>query len=322
VTANVRLPVVSVICPCLNSTPTLALQLDALAAQRCEVPWEMIVVDDGSTDGTPALARSYQGRFPALQVLETPSPRSQAEGINAGAAAARGRHLLVVDSDDEVTPGYLAAMTAALDLHPVVGARLDDEALNPAFTRVRHQPMQQTGLTVLDGYRPVIVGAALGIRRDVFEAIGGFDPASTPLIDVDLSWRLQRAGVPLAFVPDAVLRYRYRTGWLATYRQKRSYGQGEIFLHRRFRSAGAPHRGWRTVGRSWWNVVRSAVRVRDRRSALLLADHLGGAVGRTRGWCDRREADLGPIVPVGPVASGGRLDVVGEAEGTAVAEVE
>jgi len=282
-TADGRVPVVSVVCPCLNSADTLAVQLDALSAQACDVPWEMIVVDDGSTDGTQALAWSYCDRLPQLRVLETDVVRSQGDGVNAAVRAARGRHIVVVHGDDEVAPGYLQAMHLALEEHPVVGAVLDHEALNPPWTRVVHAPMQVDELSVINDFLPVIVGAALGIRKEVFEAVGGFDPASDPLIDVDLSWRLQLAGYPLTLARDAVLRYRYRDGFRSTYRQKRNYATADVYLALRYFGAGAPRRGMRTALDGWYHVFRTFLQIRDRRSAMLFADLLGGAVGRLRG---------------------------------------
>lgn len=278
-------PLVTVICACLNSTATLAEQLDALAAQEAGFFWEMIVVDDGSTDGTQNLARSYDGRFPLLHVLETDEPRSQAEGLNAAIAEARGRYVLVVDSDDVVAPGYLTAMVDALQNHPVVGARFDYTSLNEPWSRVRGF-MQTDGLDVYDGFLPFIICAGVGIHRRCLEMIGGFDPVSTPVIDVDLSWRLQLAGVPLAFTPDAVLHYRYRTGLRATYRQKRNLARGQIALHQRFRNQGAPQRHLAWAAWSWRHALRAGVRVRSRSTALRFADDFGSAVGRSLGCID------------------------------------
>lgn len=274
----------TVVCACLNAAATLALQLDALAAQATDFAWELIMVDDGSTDGTPTLTRSYANRIANLRVIESPAGlRPQADGMNIGAANAAGSYLVFLDGDDEITPGYLAAMKAALDEHPVVAARIDDEALNPPYTRVRLEPMQRHRLTVLHDFLPVTVGAAMGIRKDVFDKLDGWDVESTPLVDIDLSWRLQLAGFSIAFCPDAVLRYRYRTGLRATYRQKRNYAIGDVFVMKRFAPMGAPRRSLGTTLRGWRNVVRSGLTVRDRRSAILFMDHLGSAVGRIRG---------------------------------------
>lgn len=275
--------VLTVVCACLNAAATLALQLDALATQATEFAWELIMVDDGSTDGTPALTRSYAGRIPNLKVIDAPGLRPQADGMNIGAANAAGRYLVFLDGDDEIAPGYLAAMKAALDEHPVVGARIDDEALNPPFTRVRMEPMQRHGLTMMHDFLPVTVGAAMGIHKDVFDKLDGWDVEATPVLDIDLSWRLQLAGVPIAFCADAVLRYRYRTGLRATFRQKRNYAIGDVAVMKRFAPMGAPRRSPVTTLRGWWHVVLSGVQVRDRRSAMLFVDRLGSAVGRVQG---------------------------------------
>ncbi|MEZ5406572.1 MAG: hypothetical protein R2761_01015 [Acidimicrobiales bacterium] len=80
-----------------------------------------------------------------------------------------------------------------------------------------------------------------------------------------------------------MLRYRYRTGLRATYRQKRNYAIGDVFVMKRFAPMGAPRRSPTATLRGWWYVVASGARVRDRRSALLFMDHLGSAVGRLQG---------------------------------------
>ncbi len=274
----------TVVCACLNAAATLALQLDALASQATDFAWELIMVDDGSTDGTPALTRRYADRIANLRVIESPAGlRPQADGMNIGAANAAGRYVVFLDGDDEIAPGYLAAMKAALDEHPVVAARIDDEALNPPYTRVRMEPMQRHGLTVMHDFLPVTVGAAMGIHKDVFDKVDGWDVESTPLLDIDLSWRLQLAGFSIAFCPGAVLRYRYRTGLRATYRQKRNYAIGDVFVMKRFRPMGAPRRTPIDTVRGWWHLVLSGVKVRDRRSAMLFVDRLGSAVGRIQG---------------------------------------
>jgi len=273
----------TVVCACLNAAATLALQLDALAAQATDFAWELIMVDDGSTDGTPDLTRRYADRIANLKVIDAPALRAQADGMNIGAANASGRYLVFLDGDDEIAPGYLAAMKAALDESPVVGARIDDEALNPPYTRVRLEPMQRHGLTVMHDFLPVTVGAAMGIRKDVFDKLDGWDVTATPLVDVDLSWRLQLAGFSIAFCADAVLRYRYRTGLRATFRQKRNYAIADVFVMKRFAPMGAPRRTLTATLRDWWHVVLSGVHVRDRRSAMLFADQLGGAIGRIQG---------------------------------------
>ncbi len=275
--------VLTVICPCYNSADTLGAQLDALARQVCPVPWELILVDNGSTDATLEVVEAFRHRFERFRVIVNTGLRTEAGSTNLAAEQAAGRHLVMVHADDEVAPGYLAAMHEALERHPVVGAKIDEETLNPPHTRVRVNPIQHDRLGVVDDFLPIIVGASLGIRRDLFLEHGGYDPAAAPLIDVDLSWRLQLAGHDLRLCEGAVLRYRFRETVTDTFRQKRAYAMGDVLLARRFRPAGLPRRAPVTTLRGWSAALTAVLRIRDRRSALLAADLLGGAVGRLLG---------------------------------------
>jgi cellulose synthase/poly-beta-1,6-N-acetylglucosamine synthase-like glycosyltransferase len=84
---------VSVIVPASNAAATLAEQLEALAAQRYDGDWELVIVDNGSTDGTADLARRYRQRFKAFTLVDGGSRRGHSAPRNAGASAARGELL-------------------------------------------------------------------------------------------------------------------------------------------------------------------------------------------------------------------------------------
>ena len=79
--------------PAYNAAATLGDQLDALAAQRFEGDWELVVVDNGSSDGTAELARQHRWRFPAFTLVDGGSQRGHSAPRNAGARAARGELL-------------------------------------------------------------------------------------------------------------------------------------------------------------------------------------------------------------------------------------
>lgn len=274
--------VLSVLCAVHNGADLLGQQLDSVAAQEIDLDWEVIIVDDHSTDGSVEVARSYADRLPRLQVRVSPCIRSQAAALNHAATVARGRYLVLVDADDELAPGYLGAMVRALDRHDAVGASADEVALNPPFAQYR-TPMQVTGLPVVNQYLPIIIGATMGIRADALRAVGGWDPSVPTLLDVDISWRLQHAGFELALAPDAVLRYRGRTTLRGVVRQKRTYARADVLLAKRYRAHGAPRRGVRLMLDGWINLARVVVRIRDKRGAMLAADLLGGVLGRLEG---------------------------------------
>ncbi|HEY0188880.1 MAG TPA: glycosyltransferase [Cellulomonas sp.] len=227
----------SVVIAAYQAERTLAEQLDSLAAQQVGFRWEVIVADNGSTDGTAALARSYADRLPGLRVVDASVRHGAGAARNVGVAAARGRSIAFCDADDVVGDGWLAAMHAGLREHAfVAGAFAGDRLNSTAALRSRVLP-QRHGLQE-SGYLPGVrhAGAGnLGVHAAVFRSVGGFDPGALYLEDTDLCWRVQLAGVPLVWLPDAVVHVRLRGGLRASARQGYSYGTGERWLALRYR---------------------------------------------------------------------------------------
>ncbi len=249
-------PSLSVVIACRNEADLLPLQLAALRAQEVTGWVETIVVDDGSTDGTAEVAEAQGDGLPGFRVLRTPGS-NQAGACNIGIAASTAAAVVFLDGDDEVAPGYLAALQRALVDHPFVAARFDHDTLNPTWTPAHRLSVQVTGLRHLPlRPGPAAAGATLAARRGVLEAVGGFDESLNYGMDTDLCWRLALKGVPLTFVPDAVLRYRYRLTAPQTYRQWRGYGRGDATLDRRFGSDPAVRRLARFGVRSLYLVAQ------------------------------------------------------------------
>lgn len=237
--------VLSVVIPCRDAEATLGEQLEALAGQDWDRPWEVILADNGSTDRTRAIAARFATRLPGLRVVDAAGRGGAAHARNAGAAVAAGRYLAFVDADDVVAPGWLAAVGAALDRHPFVACRYDSQTLNPgAAERTLLRP-QDAGLMHYD-YPDFLAhagGGGLAVRREIHQAVGGFDETYPALEDTDYCWRIQLAGTPLAFAGDAVVRIRYKTRPLEVYRQGFSFGQYNVLIYRRYRERGMPRLG-------------------------------------------------------------------------------
>ena len=104
----------SVIIPCYNAAPTIAAQLDALTGQCWMHQWEVIVVNNHSTDGSMEVVERYRTRLPHLRIVDAFARRSRPYALNVGAAAATGESLAFCDADDEVGPGWVAAIGDAL----------------------------------------------------------------------------------------------------------------------------------------------------------------------------------------------------------------
>ena len=124
----------SVIIPCYNGAKTIAVQLEALAFQQWSEPWEVIIADNGSTDDSIAIVERYRHRLPHLRIVDASARKGQPYALNVGAQAASGEALVFCDADDEVGPGWLAAMGEALSKYDFVACRFETKKLNsPKF---------------------------------------------------------------------------------------------------------------------------------------------------------------------------------------------
>ncbi|GAB6897474.1 glycosyltransferase family 2 protein [Kineosporia succinea] len=278
-------PTLSVIVTCRNSARTLEETLESIVSQTYAGWWEVVVVDNASTDTTVEVAEAFSARFAEVsyRVLRVPNPGHQAAGLNHGIASTTGEALVFVDSDDLVAEGYLQRMGEVLATAGLAGGELDVVRLNPVDVRHRREPLQVNRIDTLCGFRPAVVGATMGARREPLERIGGFDEALPTQHDLDLSWRLAGIGVQPVFVPGAVVHYRYRLGPREIFEQERGYGVGEVLLYRKFRPLGMRRRGPRAVVGSWVGVLRALTGVLLPGGPSRLATRLGMAVGHVEG---------------------------------------
>lgn len=192
----------SVIIPVYNSRRFLAQGLKALA-EGTRTPDELLVVDDGSTDGSGNLAQSFGARIITL----TDGPRGPARARNRGAAQARGDLLVFLDADVVVHPDTLAGIEAYFTGPSAPAALFGSYDAGPPapglvsrfknlLHHFTHQHSQREASTFWAG-----CGA---LRREDFVALGGFDEAyATPAVeDIELGLRLRRAGRRILLAPE------------------------------------------------------------------------------------------------------------------------
>ncbi|MFI2753363.1 glycosyltransferase [Cellulomonas sp. P22] len=271
----------SVVIAAYDAADTLPDQLEALAAQRTTCRWEVVLADNGSHDGTVAAALAFSDRLPVLRVVDASSRRGAGAARNAGARVARGRSLVLCDADDVVADGWLEAMHQALLRSPFVAGRLDAERLNPPAVVASRVLPQTTGLQpskLLPGLWHAGAGN-MGIRADVFRQVGGFDEVAPSLEDTDLCWRVGLHGMPLEFVPDALVHVRLRSGLRATVRQGYQYGIGERWLMQRFADVAAARATPSDAGTDAPAAAGRAGRIAHRGARLVA---LGAEVVRVR----------------------------------------
>jgi glycosyltransferase involved in cell wall biosynthesis len=275
---------VSVIIPFKNAAPYLRDQLNALAAQELDRAWEVIAVDDSSDDDSRAIALEFCSQL-NIAVLTVREGGGQARACNVGAREAGGTKLVFVDADDEVAPGYLAAMTEALDRFDFVTSSFDHRALNPPWVWGAHGTAwrdTEDPIPPMFGFLP-FTGASIGVTRKTFEAAGGFPEEFRYALDIGFSWNAQLSGADLHHVPGAVYRYRYRTSLWGLYRQGRGWGAELPLVYRRYRAKGMSRRPLRDTAKLWIRLPVQFAGARSRSDLAPLAVQTGLLVGRLLG---------------------------------------
>jgi peptidoglycan/xylan/chitin deacetylase (PgdA/CDA1 family)/SAM-dependent methyltransferase len=201
---------ISVVIPARDAEATLRETLASLQAQTAG-DWEAVLVDDGSTDGTLALARAIAQEEPRLRVVET-----HAVGVgaarNLGLEQARYDRVLFLDADDLLRPSALALLAAALDRDSeLAGAHCGWARLAPDGRTAGELEATHTGdLFGEFAFQCLFPIHACLARTELVRAVGGFDPELVTCEDWDLWLRLARLGRSFAAVPDVLALYRMR----------------------------------------------------------------------------------------------------------------
>lgn len=277
----------SVIIPCFNAASTLAVQLEALANQVWSEPWEVILSDNGSTDGSVAIAEQYRDRLPHLRIVDASARRGAAHARNMGAKVAQGELLAFCDADDEVCPGWVAAMGEAIATYDFVAGPLEANKLNAAWILESRPPIQQQGL-LQNPYLPHAASSNLGVKRSLYEAVGGFDESMYKVQDTDFCWRLQLAGTKLHFIPAAVVHYRYRTTVSGICRQARDTGKFYVLLYKKYRALGMSQPTFKENVRSCIDLVKRSPEFFSPKTRVRWLRDISKRIGRLQGCIEYR----------------------------------
>ena len=249
-------PRVSVVVCTYNGSRTIRDCLDG--ASRLAYPdYEVIVVDDGSSDATAVIARQYDCRL-----IQTEN-RGLASARNSGLAAATGDIIAYLDDDAHPDPDwltYLAATFLRTGYAGVGGPNIAPPGDGPIAECVARAPGGPVHVLVTDREAEHIPGCNMAFRKSCLDAIGGFDPQfRTAGDDVDVCWRLQERGWTLGFHPAAMVWHHRRNSVRAYWRQQIGYGRAEAMLERKWpeKYNGPGHVRW--VGRIYGDGLTHAL---------------------------------------------------------------
>ena len=225
-------PSVSVVVAAHNAGRTLDACLQSL--KRLRYPdYEVIVVDDGSTDDTAAIMQRY-AEFRGI----TTGNQGVSAARNEGLRVARGEIIAYIDSDAEADPdwlNYLVTTYLKFDVAGVGGPNIVPAEDGWVAKCVYRAPGGPTQVMLDDCYAEHIPGCNMSFRAAALNAIGGFDPRFRAAADdVDICWRLLDAGYAMGFSPSAVVWHHRRPSVKAYWRQQVGYGVSESILERKF----------------------------------------------------------------------------------------
>lgn len=222
-------PRYSVVVPAYQAADTLAACLAALKRQTVSPDaYEVIVVDDGSTDGTAEIADA------AGVIVARQSHAGAAAARNCGATLARGEFLLFTDADCEPVPGWIAAITAPFSDPDVAGTK------GTYLTRQRGAVARFTQVEYEDRYDRMLGAERIDFidtysaayRRDIFLANHGFDTKIWWVEDQEFSFRLAEKGYKLVFAPDAQVYHRHNVTLRQYIRRKFRIGMWKVRVTR------------------------------------------------------------------------------------------
>jgi GT2 family glycosyltransferase len=221
-------PSVSVIVCSYNGGATLHACLESLG--KIDYPkFEIVLVDDGSTDNTAQIA----AEFPSVRYIHQPN-RGLSAARNTGAAAAKGEVFAYTDSDCMADVDWLYYLIATLlsgGYAGVGGPNVRPPAQNWIQACVAAAPGGPSHVLLTDTIAEHIPGCNMAFHRWAFESVGGFDPEYHKAgDDVDFCWRLQQAGCMIAFSPTAIVWHHRRFTLRAFLKQQDGYGEAESLL--------------------------------------------------------------------------------------------
>ncbi|MFH5232756.1 glycosyltransferase family 2 protein [Antrihabitans spumae] len=273
--------------------------------------WELVVVDNGMDDAIAAIVQSYASDERIRLVRQ--ENKGYAGGVMAAAEAASGDFFVVLDSDDQVLPGFCRAVAALVDSDPGVDAvgcdafRFDDDGLDLPIgyyrsTNIKKKPDPKHRLNLTDlvgGYVPYYTAA---IRQSVWEEVGGYDRGDQELHESVVIWLRMVDRYDIRVLPQRLARFRLRSDSLT--RDPKAVEAFAEELERSFSYAAPSDEEAKAALESTLRTLRYWVLLRRARFALLSGDDVGARLAAREAFAQRRTVRAAMVLAAVNIAPG------------------
>lgn len=235
----------SVVIPTYNASSTVGEQLRALASQDSSALFEVLIADNGSTDDLVAAVAPWVDEL-NLRIVDASARRGPSAARNIGVRDSTAPNLLFCDADDVVSESWVASLLSALEDTPFAGG--------PCLPFADRSDIWLPGYvtdrlpSAWESWEYAFAGN-LGITREAWDRVGGFDESLTGAEEIEFAWRAREAGIEPTFVAEAVIGYRVRSSIRGRLWHEYNSGRGTATLARRLRPELVQRRSWKTQAR-------------------------------------------------------------------------
>ncbi len=250
------MPIVSIVLPCYNGARFLRPSVDSVLAQTFP-DWELVIVDDCSTDGSGEIADEYAAQDKRIRVIHNQKNHTLPGALNDGFDVTCGKYLTWTSDDNIAKPNWLGVMSEYLDCHPrtdMVCANMDIIDENGVVCDVMRHPYDTPVQTEL-AYR-CNVGAAFLYRRTIAERVGKYDADMFCAEDYDYWVRIALNG-KIDYINDNIYMYR-RTGQSLTATQQEKIWDKTLAVKQKYK-----YQWLQKLQPNWWQRKKFEYLVRN-----------------------------------------------------------
>lgn len=237
----------SVVMPAYNAAGTIGEQLSALAGQESAGDFEVIVADNGSTDGLASVVRTWSDALD-VRVVDASARRGPSAARNMGVEHAKADRLLFCDADDVVGTGWIANLVRGLGDHEFVGGPYLPFADTPGIWLPGYDTASLP--TAYDEWSYAF-GGNFAVSASLWHRLGGFDERLTGAEEIEFAWRARELGVEPVLVPEAQVAYRVRSSLRGRLWHEYNSGRGTSVLAQRLHPERVTRWSWKSQARRY-----------------------------------------------------------------------